>query len=91
MDTKVLMYYLHRVEPCASKAKKVLAEREGLAVTLGIVNEVVFTLIRLDALRRFGVRKLDQLRDHIRRYGIEGFADAINDVEELIEGLEYSS
>ncbi len=87
LDTNAFVYYLHRVEPYASKTKQVLIERKDLVVTLGIVDEIIFTLIRLDALRRLGIRKLEQLRDYIRRHGIKGFADAINDVEELIEEL----
>jgi predicted nucleic acid-binding protein len=87
LDSNAIVYYLHRVEPYASKVKQVLMEREDLAVTLRIIDEVIFTLIRLDALRRLNIRRLDQLREHIRRYGIREFADAINDVEELVEKL----
>ncbi len=46
-----------------------------------------FTLIRLDARRKYGVRRLDQLRDYVRRRGMEEFGDVINDVENLVEGL----
>ncbi|MCE4614409.1 MAG: PIN domain-containing protein [Desulfurococcales archaeon] len=87
MDTNALVYYLHRVEPYASKTKKILVEKEDLAITLRIVDEAIFTFIRLDALRKLEIKRLDQLRDYIRKHGIERFADAINDVEELIEGL----
>ena len=87
LDTNAIVYYLHRVEPYASKVKQVLIKEKDLAVTLRVIDEVVFTLIRLDALRRLNIRKLDQLREYIRRYGVKEFADAINDVEELIEGL----
>ena len=45
LDTNAIVYYLHRVEPYASKVKEILVEREDLAVTLRIVDEVVFTLI----------------------------------------------
>ena len=87
LDTNAIVYYLHRVEPYASKVKQILVEREDLAVTLRIVDEVIFTLIRLEAWRKLGVRKLDQLRDHIRRHGLERLNDAINDVEELMNKL----
>ncbi len=87
LDANSIVYYLHRVEPYASKVKLVLVEREDLAVTLRIVDEVVFTLIRLEAWRRLGIRKLDQLRDHIRKYGLKEFNDVINDVEEMIDKL----
>jgi len=44
-------------------------------------------LIRLDALRRVNIRRLDQLRECIRKHGIEEFANAMNDIEGLIEEL----
>ena len=87
LDSNAIVYYLHRVEPYASKVKEVLIEREDLAVTLRIVNEIIFTLIRLEAWKRLGLRKLDELRDYIRRHGLEMFSDTINDVEELINRL----
>ncbi len=87
LDSNAVVYYLHRVEPYASKVKQVLIESKDLAVTLRIVDEIIFTLIRLEAWRRLGLRKLDELRDYIRMYGLEVFSDAINDVEELIDKL----
>lgn len=87
LDTNAIVYYLHRVEPYASKVKQILVEREDLAVTLRIADEVIFTLIRLEAWRKLGIRKLDQLRDYIRKHGLDNFEDAINDVGELIDRL----
>jgi len=87
LDTNAIVYYLHRVEPYASEVKSVLAEREDLVVTLRIIDEVAFTLIRLEAWRRLGIRKLDQLREHIRKHGLKEFNDAINDIEEMIDRL----
>lgn len=87
LDTNAIVYFLHRVEPYASKVKKILVEREDLAVTLRVVDEAIFTLIRLEAWRILGLRKLNQLRDYIRKHGIERFGDAINNIEELINKL----
>ena len=87
LDTNAIVYYLHRVEPYASKVKQILIDRRDLAVTLRIVDEAIFTLIRLDALRRLGIRRLNQLREYIRKHGYKEFSEAINDVEELIEEL----
>ena len=87
LDTNAIVYYLHRVEPYASKVKQILVERKDFAATLRVIDEAIFTLIRLDALRRLDIRRLDQLREYIRKHGIKEFANAINDVEELIEEL----
>ena len=87
LDTNAIVYYLHRVEPYASKVKQILVKRKDFAITLRVIDEVIFTLIRLDALRRLGIRKLDQLREYIRKHDIKEFVDAINDVEALVEEL----
>ena len=87
LGTNAIVYYLYRVEPYASKVKKILTERADLAVTLRIVDEVIFTLIRLEAWRKLGIRKLDQLRDYKREHSLKGFEEIINDVEELINRL----
>lgn len=41
LDANAIVYYLHGVEPYASKVKQVIVKREDLAVTLRIVDEVV--------------------------------------------------
>ncbi len=87
LDTNAIVYYLHGIEPYASKVKQELARRKDLAVTLRIVDEVVFTLIRLEAWRRLGIRRLERLRAYIREHGLEEFSDVLNDVRELIEKL----
>jgi len=87
LDSNAVVYFLHRVEPYASKVRQILVESKDLAITLRIVDEIIFTLIRLEAWRRHGLRKLDELRDYIRRHGLEAFSDAINDVEEFIDRL----
>jgi predicted nucleic acid-binding protein len=84
LDSNTIVYYLLSIEPYASKVKQVIVEREDLAVTLRIVDEVVFTLIRLEAWRRQGLRQLSELRDYVRRQGLREFYDTINDVEEFI-------
>lgn len=43
LDSNAIVYCLHRVEPYASKVKRVLAERKDLVVTLRIVDGVLFS------------------------------------------------
>jgi len=87
LDTNAIIYYLHCIEPYASKVKQILIERKELAVTLRILDEIIFTIMRIEALRKHGIKRLEQLRDYIRKHGIEGFIDALNDIEELIDKL----
>ena len=77
LDANAIVYYLHRVEPYASRVKQVIVSREDLAVTLRIIGEIVFTLIRLEAWRRHRIRRLSELRAHVRKHGLKEFYDAI--------------
>ncbi len=43
LDTNAIVYYLYRVEPYASKVKQILIERKGFAVSLRVIDEVIFT------------------------------------------------
>ncbi len=87
LDTNAIVYYLHRVEPYASKVKQILIEGKDFTVSLRVIDEIIFTLIRLDALRRLNIRRLDQLREYIRKHGISEFFNAMDDVEGLIKEL----
>ena len=87
VDTNAIIYYLHKVEPYASKVKEILMERRDLAITLRILDEILFTLIRLEALRRFKIRKLADLKSYISTHGLSVFSDVINDVEKLVDML----
>ena len=79
LDTNAIVYYLHRVEPYASKVKQILIERKDLTVSLRVIDEIIFTLIRLEALRRLNIKlnikRLNQLREHIRKHDIEEMLD----------------
>jgi len=50
-------------------------------------DEVVFTLIRLEGWRRYGIKRLNELKEYIRKYGTREFYEAINVIEEFIDKL----
>ena len=54
-DANVIVYYLHRVGLHVFRVKQVIVNREGLVVTLSVVYEVVFTLIRLEVWIRLAI------------------------------------
>ena len=67
--------------------KQILVEEKDFEVSLKVIDEIIFTLIRLDAFRRLDIRRLDQPREYIRKHCVKEFANVLNDVEELIEEL----
>lgn len=84
LDASAVIYYLHDIEPYSSEVEKVITEREDLSVTLRIVDEVLFTLLRLEAWRRQGIRRIDDFKAYIRKHGLKELEGVIKDVEEFI-------
>ena len=84
LDANAVIYYLHDVEPYSSEVEKVITEREDLSVTLRVVDEVLFTLLRLEAWRRQGIRRVDDFKAYIRKHGLKELEGVIRDVEEFI-------
>jgi len=61
LDTNAIVYYLHSVEPYASRVKQIIISIEDLAVTLRIIDEVVFTSIRLKGWRRYEIKRIKRI------------------------------
>ncbi|ADM27626.1 nucleic acid binding protein [Ignisphaera aggregans DSM 17230] len=61
LDTNAIVYYLHSVEPYASRVKQIIISIKDLAVTLRIIDEVEFTSIRLKGWRRYGIKRIKRI------------------------------
>ncbi len=83
VDSNVFIHYLLEGE-LADEAERLLASYSDLAVTVGIVDEVEFVIIRRLAKTRLGIKRLDRLKEHIR---MKGFDFAIDKLEEYTEML----
>ncbi len=83
VDSNVFIHYLLEGE-LADEAERLLASHSDLTVTVGIVDEVEFVIIRRLAKTRLGIKRLDRLKEHIR---MKGFDFAIDKLEEYTEML----
>jgi len=83
VDTNVFVQYLFDGDR-ADEAERLLASYPDLAVTVGIIDEVEFVIIRRLARKRLGIRKLSRLKEHIRKNGLDF---AINMLERYTEML----
>ena len=76
VDTNIFVEYLFDGDR-ADEAERLLASYTDLAVTVGIIDEVEFVIIRRLAKRRLGIRKLSKLKEHIRKRGLDFAADML--------------
>ena len=87
LDTNVIVYYLHNVEPYASIIEPYLQSKE-LATSLRVLDEALFTLVRMRAWRDYGIKRIEDLRNHIRSQGYQGFKDILSFLDKFIEKLD---
>ena len=90
LDTNFIVYYLYKVEPYATKIKGILLREADLAISLRVLDEILFTLIRMEAWRKLDIRKLNELREHIRKQGLSRFNKTIRSVVEFIRSLDIA-
>lgn len=90
LDTNFIVYYLHKVEPYATKIKGILLREADLAISLRVLDEILFTSIRMEAWRKLDIRKLNELREHIRKQGLSRFNKTIRSVVEFIRSLDIA-
>ena len=64
VDTHIFIQYLLDGDR-AAEAEKLLVFHVDLAVTIGIIDEVEFVIIRRLAEKRLGIRSLKKLKEYI--------------------------
>ncbi len=86
LDTNVIVYYLHDVRPYSEIIEN-LVTGENLYTSIKVIDEVIYTLTRMKAWRDLGIKRIEELREYIRRHCYKSFEKEIDMVYELIRQL----
>jgi len=89
VDTNIFIQYLLDGDR-AAEAERLLVSHTDLAVTVGIINEVEFVIIRLLAKRRLGIKSLKKLKEYIRSRGLDFASDALESYTNMLEELDIT-
>ena len=89
VDTNIFVEYLFDGDR-ADEAEKLLASHPDLAVTVGIIDEVEFVIIRQLAKKRLGIRKLSKLKEHIRRNGLDFAIDMLERYTVMLQEFDIA-
>ncbi len=89
VDTNIFVQYLFDGDR-ADEAEKLLASHPDLAVTVGIIDEVEFVIIRRLARKRLGIRKLSRLKEHIRKNGLDFAIDMLERYTEMLHEFDIA-
>ncbi len=89
VDTNIFVQYLFDGDR-ADEAEKLLASHPDLAVTVGIIDEVEFVIIRCLARKRLGLRKLSRLKKHLRKNGLDFTIDILERYTEMLHEFDIA-
>ncbi len=88
LDANAVLYYLHDVKPFSQTVEDIISEEDELYTSLRIVDEVIFTIVRTKTWMELGIRRIEKLKDYIRKHGYEFFEE---DIEELYKFLKEAN
>ncbi|MEB3787514.1 MAG: PIN domain-containing protein [Desulfurococcales archaeon] len=89
VDTNIFVEYLFDGDR-ADEAERLLASYTDLAVTVGIIDEVEFVIIRRLAKKRLGIRKLSRLKEHIRKNGLDFAIGMLERYTEMLQEFDIA-
>lgn len=89
VDANTFYYYMFKSK-YTEQAAKILKQHHDLATSTGVLDEVMFVIIRRLAEKRLGIRGIARLRSYIRSNGV-GFTFAeLERFVKLIEALDIA-
>ena len=80
LDTNAILYYLHDVRPYSQIVEDRVSEEDELYTSIRVLDEAIFTIVRTGAWVRLGIRRIEKLREHIRKHGYRYFEKDIDKV-----------
>ncbi len=87
VDANMFYHYIFKSKR-TEQAAKLFKRYHELATSVGVVDEVMFVIIRRLAERTLGIRRIDKLRSYIRSHGVGFATDKLEEFVELLEALD---
>jgi len=84
IDANMFYYYMFKSK-YTEQAAKILKQYHDLVTSTGVLNEVMFVIIRRLAGKRLGIRRIAKLRSYIRSNDV-GFA--LTELERFVKLIE---
>ena len=85
LDTNAILYYLHDIKPYSQAVEDITSGEDELYTSIRVLDEALFAIVRMKAWMKLGIRRIERLREYIRRHGYGFFEE---DIDELLEFLE---
>lgn len=87
LDSNAIVYYLHKVEPYSLRIRDILEHEDELYTSMRVIDEVIFTLVRMRAWSTMGIKRIEDLREHVRKQGYTAFRQEITMLSKFLDEL----
>jgi predicted nucleic acid-binding protein len=85
LDTNAILYFLHGVEPFSQQVESIIMGEDELYTSIRVLDEAIFTIIRVKAWLRLGIKRVEKLRDYIQKHGYTAFEAELNELATFLE------
>ena len=84
VDSNALVYLLHDVRPKSSLVIDILSSSDEVYTSLRTIEETTYILVRIYLSKHYGVKGIHQVREAVRRYGLELVKDELAALRSLL-------
>ena len=76
-DSNALVYLLHDIKPKSDLVVDILSSSDEVYTSLRTIEETSYILARIYLRKRYRARSIYQIREFIRKYGLEHVKDEL--------------
>ena len=84
VDSNALVYLLHDVKPKSDIVVNTLSNSDEVYTSLRTIEETSYILIRIYLSKHYGARGIYQVRELIRKYGLDHVNDELTTLRRLL-------
>ena len=84
VDSNALVYLLHDMKPKSDLTINILSGSDEVYTSLRTIEETSYILVRVYLSKRYGARGIYQIRETVRKYGLESVKDELATLRRLL-------
>ena len=85
LDSNAILYYLHDVKPYSQIVEDITSGEDELYTSIRVLDEAIFTIVRTKAWIKLGIRRIEKLREYVRKHGYGFFEEDVNRLYKFLE------
>ena len=84
VDSNALVYLLHDIKPKSDLVVDILSSSDEVYTSLRTIEETSYILVKVSLSRRCGARGIYQIREFMRKFGLEHVKDELATLRHLL-------